>query len=284
MRVDTIMNTPVYAVSSSDTIGRARNLMLKRKISRLAVVEEENLVGMVTKADLTQRLLQAEPGWRRRPIDRIPIKLVMTEKPLTIYPSATARQAAELMIENNIRGLPVIENEKLIGMLTAIDLVKWFSQSKSRLKVKYLMSPQFVTVHRHHSVNHVIDQMNENSVDRVIVMDGKNTPAGIITLSDLAFVELNPERGEGLQEKELKITRKSSYAGAKQYRYVRRVMLLAEDIMSSPLFTISDNAPAVDAARMIVKEDVDAVTVKNEDLMGMISKSDIVGGIARGQI
>ncbi|MEM2990597.1 MAG: CBS domain-containing protein, partial [Halobacteria archaeon] len=169
MRVDEIMSTPVYTISTRDTIARARNLMLKRKISRLAVTEGEKLVGMVTKADLTQRLLQAEPNWRRRPIDRIPVKLVMTEKPITIYPSATPKQAAELMIENNIRGLPVMENERLIGMLTALDLVKWFSNSKSEVKVRDLMSSTIVTVHRYHSVNHVIDQMNENGADRVIV-------------------------------------------------------------------------------------------------------------------
>lgn len=284
MRVDRIMTTPVYAISASDTIARARNLMLRRKISRLAVTEGEKLVGMMTKADLTQRLLQAEPSWRRRPIDRIPVKLVMTEKPITIFPSATTRQAAELMIENNIRGLPVVENEKLVGMLTAIDLVKWFSKRKSKAKVKDMMSSTLVTVHRHHSMNHVIDLMNENQVDRVIVLDGKGTPSGIITLSDLAFAEFNPERGEGFPEKELKITRKSSYAGIKKYRYIRRVMLLAEDVMSSPLYTIEDNVLATKAAKIIVEEDVDAITVKNEELMGMISKNDIVGAIARGEI
>jgi len=283
MRVDRIMTTPVYTISASDTIARARNLMLKRKISRLAVTEGEKLTGMVTKADLTQRLLQAEPSWRRRPIDRIPVKLVMTEKPITIFPSATTRQAAELMIENNIRGLPVVENEKLVGMLTAVDLVKWFSKRKSKAKVKDMMSSPLVTVHRHHSVNHVIDLMNENQADRVIVLDGKGTPSGIITLSDLTFAEFNPERGKGFPEKELKITRKSSYAGIKEYRYIRRVMLLAEDVMSSPLYTIEDNALATKAAKMIVEEDVDAITVKNEELMGMISKSDIVGAIARGE-
>ncbi|MEM2934010.1 MAG: CBS domain-containing protein [Methanocellales archaeon] len=279
MRVDEIMSTPVYTISTRDTIARARNLMLKRKISRLAVTEGEKLVGMVTKADLTQRLLQAEPNWRRRPIDRIPVKLVMTEKPITIYPSATPKQAAELMIENNIRGLPVMENERLIGMLTALDLVKWFSNSKSEVKVRDLMSSTIVTVHRYHSVNHVIDQMNENGADRVIVVNGKGAPIGIITLSDLAFVDLNLERGI---DKELKLTRKSSPAGIKEYRYVKKVMVIAEDIMSSPLFTIESRALAINAAKMIVEEDVDAITVKNEELLGMISKTDIVAAIAKG--
>ncbi len=282
--IDKIMSAPVYTISPSDTIARARNLMLKRKVSRLAVTEGEKLVGMVTKVDLTQRLLQAEPSWRRRPIDRIPVKLVMTEKPITIYPSATPQQAAELMIENNIRGLPVVENERLIGMLAALDLVKWFSNSKSEVKVRDIMSSTIVTVHRYHSVNHVIDQMNENGVDRVIVVDGKGTPSGIITLSDLAFVELNPERGAGLPERELKLTRKSSPAGIREYRYVKKVMLLAEDIMSSPLFTIESQALATTAAKMIIEEDVDAITVKNEELLGMISKTDIVAAIARGVI
>lgn len=281
MRVNEIMSTPVYTISASDTIARARNLMLKRKISRLVVIEGEKLVGMVTKSDLTQRLLQAEPSWRRRPIDRIPVRLVMTEKPITIYPSATPKQAAELMIENNIRGLPVVENERLIGILTAFDLVKWFANSKSEVKVNDIMSSTLVTVHRYHSINHVIDQMNENGVDRVIVVDGKGAPVGIITLSDLAFIDLNPERG---LNKELKLTRKSSPAGIKEYRYVKKVMLIAEDIMSSPLFTIESQALATAAAKMIVEEDVDAITVKNGELLGMISKTDIVAAIARGEV
>ncbi|MEM2990596.1 MAG: CBS domain-containing protein, partial [Halobacteria archaeon] len=110
-------------------------------------------------------------------------------------------------------------------------------------------------------------------------VNGKGAPIGIITLSDLAFVDLNLERGI---DKELKLTRKSSPAGIKEYRYVKKVMVIAEDIMSSPLFTIESRALAINAAKMIVEEDVDAITVKNEELLGMISKTDIVAAIAKG--
>jgi len=78
--------------------------MLRHKIGRLVLIENNKPIGIVTKKDISRRLNQAEPQWRRRPIDHIPIRQVMTESLITIYPDATPRQLAELMVENNIGG------------------------------------------------------------------------------------------------------------------------------------------------------------------------------------
>ena len=113
MKVNDIMSTPVYIVASDEPISRARNLMIKHNISQLVVIKhqlngesskvsEAIPIGVVTKTDISQRLDQAEPKWRRRPIDNIPINVVMTPEPITIYSEATPKQAAELLHENNI--------------------------------------------------------------------------------------------------------------------------------------------------------------------------------------
>ena len=59
----------------------------------------------MTKDEITNRLNQASPEWRRRPIDKAPIQVVMTEKPLTIFPDATMPQAAVLLKKTGISGL-----------------------------------------------------------------------------------------------------------------------------------------------------------------------------------
>ena len=60
-----VMTAPVFFVSPRDTIAYARNLMVKHKISRLLVIDEGRLTGMLTKKDIAYRLLQGEPEWRR---------------------------------------------------------------------------------------------------------------------------------------------------------------------------------------------------------------------------
>jgi len=119
MKVKDIMSSPVYLIASNEPISRARNLMLKHGISRLVVIENDMTkevtsrspevisIGVVTKTDISERLDQAEPKWRRRPIDNIPIKVVMSPDPLTIHPDATPRQAAEILLENNIHCPPI---------------------------------------------------------------------------------------------------------------------------------------------------------------------------------
>src|SRR5512137_2815376 len=134
-KVKDFMSAPVYIIERNEPIQRARNLMFKYGIGRLPVLENGTLVGIVTKYDITNRLYQAAPEWRRRPIDKVPIQVVMTEKPITIFPDATMPQAAVLMIENDISGLPVERENEIVGMITSRDMVKYFAGEEIKATV-----------------------------------------------------------------------------------------------------------------------------------------------------
>src|SRR5665647_3594377 len=100
MNVADIMSSPVYVLNADEPVSYARKMMLKYRISTLLVPNKGKMVGLVAKSDTGNRLAQAEPLGRRRPIDQIPIKLLMTESVITIYPEASISQAVALMLEN----------------------------------------------------------------------------------------------------------------------------------------------------------------------------------------
>jgi len=91
------MSSPVYIVSPGENVAHARNLMLKHRISRLPVIEAECLVGIITKKDIGYRLRQSEPIWRRRPIDHIPVSILMTRDPLTVRYETGVGEIASLI-------------------------------------------------------------------------------------------------------------------------------------------------------------------------------------------
>ncbi|MCX9011516.1 MAG: CBS domain-containing protein [Candidatus Methanoperedens sp.] len=273
------MSSPVYVVSPEETVARARNLMLRYRIGRLVIIEDNKPIGIVTKKDISRRLDQAEPQWRRRPIDHIPIRKVMTESLITIFPDATPGQLAELMRENNISGLPVVNNKnEVIGIVTKWDLIRYFSGLPLELKVRDLKIEPALTVHRHHTISHIVHELETNLMDRAVVLEDNDKPVGIITSSNLTFTELMDKTGD-LPQKEIKMTRKESYAGNKQYRYVRDVLLVAEDIMSAPLITVKDDELATHAAGIMVKERINGLPVMGNGVMGILTGDNIVNSI-----
>lgn len=280
MKVKDAMSSPVYVIAPEESLSYARNLMLKYRVSRLVVVDGEIPVGIITKSDFAWELEQDMPAWRRRSPDRVPVKLVMSEHLITTYPEASLREVAELMFENDISGLPVIE-DGLVGIITKLDMVRHFSTTKSRIKVGDMMSDFVVTVHRHHSINHVIEQMDENKVHRVIVMEDGDMPVGIITESNLAFTEFSDQKG-GLPEKDIKMVRKDTHAGRKRFRAIRKTPLVAEDVMSAPLITVRKEDLAVHAAKVLVDKGIDGAPVIDDGLVGIITKTDIVRAISGG--
>jgi CBS domain-containing protein len=276
MNVGDIMSSPVYTIAPEENVAHARKLMLKHKIGTLVVIENENMVGVITKTDLSKRLAQAEPMWRRRPIDKIPVKMVMNDAPITIYPEASIVQATELMLENGINSLAVVKNT-VVGIITGTDIMKYISELDNLdIKVSEMMTEDVAFVHRHHTINHVVNEMEENETNRVIVVDDSNEAVGMITMENMALNIMADYEGK-MPSKNIKMARRSTPAGEKNYRYVKEVPLVAEDIMSDLPSSIQANDLIVDAAKIMINENVIGLPVINEDeITGMISRMDIL--------
>lgn len=280
-KIKEYMRSPVYVIDKNEPIQRARNLMFKYGIGRLPVMDSGKLVGIVTKYDITNRLRQASPEWRRRPIDRVPINLVMTENPITIFQDATMPQAAELMMENDINGLPVERDGDIVGMITSRDMIRFYAEQEIGARVGDLMNKNLLKVHRHHTIAHVLEQMNVQGISRALVYEDNNTLVGIVTRSGLTFSEMMGPKDE-METKAIKMTRKESPAGRKQYRYIREVPFVAEDIMTSPIISISPEMKAVDAAKMLAEKHIIGMPVmETGEIMGYFSADEIIAEVGR---
>ena len=184
------MASPVYVMERIEPIQRARNLMFKYDLGRIPVIDKGKLVGRVTKYDISNRLSQAAPEWRRRPIYFIPIHLVMTENPVTIYPEATLAQRQSSWMRTRSRGFQGEGwSDGGYGLLQGSP--QFFSKQQDfKAKVGDLMSEGILSVHRHNTVTHVIDEMNLQGVGRAVVYEDNRTPVGIITRSGLNFSKM----------------------------------------------------------------------------------------------
>lgn len=117
MLVGKRMSKEPVTITPEDYLAQAREKMEKGGFRRLPVVEEGRLVGILTDRDLRQHL-----GY----LERTKVNVAMTENPITVGPQTTLEQAAELLLKHKIGGLPVVEDNKLVGIITASDVLKAF--------------------------------------------------------------------------------------------------------------------------------------------------------------
>lgn len=278
MRASDVMSAPVHVVGPNDSAAHARNQMIRHRCSRLPVVDGDRLVGIITKKDLGYRLRQAEPTWRRRPIDRIPASLLMTPDPVSVAADASIRTVAAAMVEYGVSGLPVVEDCTLVGIVTKTDLLGSVSVDRLEGTVGSLMG-DIVTISRYHSLDHVIDLASERD-DKLVVVNNDGTLAGIITESNLAFYEY-VGRVPGEPDRDVTMLRRESPGGPKTLRYVRDVSAIAEDMMSRPVETTPPGAPIAEAVRRMGEKGINSlVVVEGSDIKGIITRDDIIKGVA----
>lgn len=274
-----VMTTPVFFVSPNETIAYARNLMVKHKISRLLVMDDGKLTGILTKKDIAYRLRQGEPVWRRRPIDQIPAGAFATNCILTVAPDTETKAIAKIFVENDISSVPVVNEGTVTGIVTKSDLMTSKLLKHMAGMVRDVMEDVLV-VSRYHSLDHVIDLMNERN-DKLIVTNNDGTIAGIITETNLAFLEPGAKK-PGSEQKEVKFLRKQEPAGLKSYRYVVKVSTIAEDMMSSPVITTRPGVPLADAVAEMEKLHINSLAVvDNGSIMGIIKRDDIIKEVAK---
>ena len=111
------------------SILETRELMDEEQVRRLLVLDDDGtLIGVVTAGDVREAwpspLSSLEPFERKAALAEIPIEEVIENDPISIHPDATIQEAADLMFEHKIGGLPVVEDDKLLGLITQSDLIR----------------------------------------------------------------------------------------------------------------------------------------------------------------
>lgn len=128
MYVGRIMHTHLVTVTPQTTIVKAKDIIAEKKINHLLVVDQkEDLIGLVSDRDVKQSWASPATTLSVHELNyllsQLTVDMIMTRKIITISPGTTIERAALIMQDNRISALPVIEDKKLVGIITTTDVM-----------------------------------------------------------------------------------------------------------------------------------------------------------------
>jgi CBS domain-containing protein len=250
------MTKEVITVDKGLSLIRAIDQLRRNEISRLVVVEAGKIVGIVTEKDIAREL--GSISAYRLPPSRMHVSSAMTANPITVAPDLMAKQAAEIMLDRNVSGLPVVADDKLAGIVTKMDFAKVCS-SYEDIFVGQVMQAKPTTISPFDRVVHARKLLLEGGLIGLPVME-EDELVGIVTIRDIAmrlaaFQEVVPDR----------------------YKSERIRNLLVEDIMTQPAVSTRTDAKLSEVARLMLERRFSSLPVLNleGELVGLISKTEL---------
>ena len=127
-------HSKVITVKPSSSVLEALQLMAEHNVGALPVVQEHSLVGIFSERDYARKVVLLGKNSTQTHVSQI-----MSENVFTVGPQSTVEECMHVMSEKRIRHLPVLENSKLVGILSIGDIVKTMIQEQL-LKIEQLES------------------------------------------------------------------------------------------------------------------------------------------------
>jgi CBS domain-containing protein len=109
----------VWSIAPNAMVFDAIQLMAEKNVGALPVVEDGKLVGIISERDYTRKVIL-----KGKSSKETPIKDVMTQELLTVHPGDSINECMHLMTNKRVRHLPVIEEDKMVGLVSIGDLVR----------------------------------------------------------------------------------------------------------------------------------------------------------------
>jgi CBS domain-containing protein len=116
--VKDIMTKEVVTIDEKRSVFEAAQLMTQEELGCLIVIDKALPVGIITERDIVRRIVA-----KRSSLD-LKVSEVMTNTLITVSPDTSLREAARVMLANKIRRLPVLKNDKLVGIVVSSDFVR----------------------------------------------------------------------------------------------------------------------------------------------------------------
>lgn len=260
-----LYTAPVITLGPEDSINDALFMMKKNDIKRIVVVNNDIPVGMVTERDIG-RFLQNDKTSRM--LNQIHLNEIMSRNIFAI-----SKDQDELLVQCAIRmdafqigSIVIVDNEKLVGIVTKSDLTKNFSNSfAGAFKVKDYMNTKMITCRKSDSLLFALTMLNRNKIARLVVTDNDGRPIGIISydtfLRNSRYFEFKKQNTRDY------LLPKDS---AKE--------LLVSDLVGNELLTVESNDDLAKAARLMVEYNISGIPIvdENGNLEGVISATDVI--------
>jgi CBS domain-containing protein len=170
MLVQEVMSSPVYTVTAETSVKEALRMLDDHEITALPVVDATGrLVGVVSEVDLLWGALRVDQRRHELPMRDdldLPhlVSEVMSRHPITVTPSTDLADAVDLMMSSTIKSLPVLEDDRIVGIVSRRDVVHALARSDEAIRAEVDDLLRKVEVHW------LVDVM-----DGVVVVDGPET-------------------------------------------------------------------------------------------------------------
>lgn len=273
IKVKDIMVKDVACVKVPGTRNDLMEICKERYISGAPVVKDGKVIGVVTRQDLLKKPNEAQ------------IAMLMSRNPITISPEASIEEAARVILTNKIRRLPVVRDDKLVGIVSVVDIVREIAERGYKEPISKYIAMTTITVWEETPLTVAGRIMELAGVKDVPVLNTKLELVGLITDRDLinaAVIEDVTENSDlSLGSDEDKWTWEGVRDTMRLYYSVSKIKLpdkTVKDIMVKKVLTATRNSEVGECAEKMSKNRFDQLPVisMRGKLSGILRDRDLL--------
>ncbi|MDH5657897.1 MAG: CBS domain-containing protein [Nitrosopumilus sp.] len=269
MSIIDFSNKPISILKNS-SISDAIRMLLNTKVSRLVVVDSGKHIGIITEKDIGLFLFSETSiqGLEDIPITKIMKSIKFIDKGIT------PKESARIMIENGISSLAIGENEKVEGIFTKSDLIRFVAKNfPGKRRVMDFMTHDYEFTHTAAPLYKVVRKMLEKKISRIIVKNQNEEAVGIISFRDLFRISIELGSEEDYSEFSITDNIRHGFLSKEGFGNIS----LARDIMTKGLITVKFNEDLAAACEILLENNVSGLVVLdgNNGISGILSKTDV---------
>ena len=250
------------------------NTMVRNKLTGLPVVRASDgkLMGIVSRRDIFKKFNETQ------------LSLIMKRDCITIEPLASIAEAARIFAEKRIHRLPVVEDNKLVGIVTPTDILREIKSMKTNMTAEDVINTTCVTAYEGDPLTYAVAAMRISDVAAISVLDDRGNLTGILTDRDLFSDQVSDEAAAqklGVEDSKLIGLRNVLplfYTATESYYNNDKVV---KDYMIPKPLTVFRKTTLNEVARIMLSNDFGQVPVRGtkDELIGMIYDVDVLRAI-----
>lgn len=272
-----ILQKPI-TIEKTSSLSQVISELLKNKISRLIVTENDASVGIITEKDIGLFLLEDDSD---KNLDEIPVSQIM-HMLTSVDEHMSVENCIEIMLEKQIGSLGVTSNsDGLIGIITKTDIAQYYIQKYPKTHtVGDVMTISYISMNHDATLRDAVSEMIDKKISRIFIKNENNDPQGIMTFRDLFHVALEQGNTDSVLDSSdpaisVVFTRKGFLSDSGFGNTIQ-----AKDVMTKTFESVDFDEDLTVACEEIIQNKINGVGVRiNGKLGGVVSKTDILKAI-----